>query len=359
MPAQTGLVLHAAGALGAFEVGALKRLYENRDFAPDIISATSIGAVNAACIVGGREHPIKTLTQVWGRFSISSAPMLPQFYQRILSLYGNPNFFSMRPNYLAPFWTSFYDNLRLRRVLQECIDFGKLNSSPINLIISAADTQTGQTESFDNRQTRLTIDHILAACSLPPAFPATKVNGKSYWDGGLFCKSSLAPIIERMVREVSKHLYVINLLPNHVRPPQDMLAVFARIIEILFSNQVANDVKTAERIDEFAEAMAFVEKHMPAAALKKARAMPGYRRLTGYKLIKNLTVISDTDPASASGPLDFSEQTIARRIDAGYRAAARALPSRAPATPTPAARPIPAARPARRPPRRRQAAGAR
>src|SRR4051812_956093 len=59
--ARTGLVLQGGGALGAFEYGALRRLYEEPGFSPDVVSGVSIGAINAACLVGAKADPIETL----------------------------------------------------------------------------------------------------------------------------------------------------------------------------------------------------------------------------------------------------------------------------------------------------------
>jgi predicted acylesterase/phospholipase RssA len=336
MPAQTALVLQGGGALGAFEFGALKRLYQQPDFAPDIVSGVSIGAVNAACIVGGRNTPINTLTHIWGRFAIQSPGALPDFLQRAMSLWGNPHFFNMRSDYLAaPFWTSFYNTTPLRRVLLESIDFDKLNHSPTKIILSATNVQTGQIELFDNhhQEKPLTVDHLLASCSLPPTFPATKINGKTYWDGGLFNNTPLAPVIERMDPDPDspKQIYVINLFPNQGRLPENMFDVFDRMIEMIFSNKLVNDIETARKVDEFVEAMNYIDTHLSPAARKKIRAMPGYKRLASYKLIKNITLITDTEPETASGPLDFSQKAIRRRTAAGYLAADRLLtPSRRP-----------------------------
>ena len=67
----TGLVLQGGGALGAFEYGALLRLYEDPAFRPDIIAGVSIGAINAACLVGAKDDPLKTLQYIWDRFDVS------------------------------------------------------------------------------------------------------------------------------------------------------------------------------------------------------------------------------------------------------------------------------------------------
>ena len=50
---QTAIVLQGGGALGAYEYGVLKALYEHRPgFQPVAVAGISIGAINAAIIAG-------------------------------------------------------------------------------------------------------------------------------------------------------------------------------------------------------------------------------------------------------------------------------------------------------------------
>ncbi|MDQ4070564.1 MAG: patatin-like phospholipase family protein, partial [Actinomycetota bacterium] len=50
-----GIVLSGGGAKGDFQVGALRFLY-NQGIRPDILSGTSVGAINAAKLAEG-ENP--------------------------------------------------------------------------------------------------------------------------------------------------------------------------------------------------------------------------------------------------------------------------------------------------------------
>jgi NTE family protein len=70
----TALVLQGGGALGAYEYGAIKALYERRpNFSPSVITGLSIGAINAA-ILAGAADPIQTLDKVWCEdFAVLSA----------------------------------------------------------------------------------------------------------------------------------------------------------------------------------------------------------------------------------------------------------------------------------------------
>jgi Patatin-like phospholipase len=75
---QRALVLQGGGALGAYELGVFKALCEdlvrkndnNNRMLFDIVAGTSIGAVNAAIIVGTvssykRDHPQASQTEIW------------------------------------------------------------------------------------------------------------------------------------------------------------------------------------------------------------------------------------------------------------------------------------------------------
>jgi NTE family protein len=69
------LVLQGGGSLGAFACGVFKALV-NKNIRIDIAAGTSIGAVNAAIIVGSKsDHPEKDLEEFWIEIAESN-PML-------------------------------------------------------------------------------------------------------------------------------------------------------------------------------------------------------------------------------------------------------------------------------------------
>src|SRR5215470_19753348 len=76
---RTAIVLQGGGALGAYEYGVLKALYETRPhFTPAVVTGISIGAINAAVLVGAKENPIGTLDDVWRqRFTTLQSLPLP------------------------------------------------------------------------------------------------------------------------------------------------------------------------------------------------------------------------------------------------------------------------------------------
>jgi len=324
---QTAVVLQGGGALGAYELGALKRLYEEPDFQPDIVSGVSIGAVNAAVLVGARGDPIETLGELWERFAVRSSPLMPDCAERFLSLFGNLSFFTMRLDvYNALRWTSFYSTEPLRRELARHVDFAKLNASDTELIVTATDIADGSLSEFDNRRngsgSGITVDHILASASLPPSFPMTAIDGRYLWDGGLFHNTPLSPVIKRLQPDRETRLIVINVFPTKGQVPDDMLGVLDRTFELLFANHMEHDIANLRRINRFVRAMDEIDAALPKGSA--VRRHDEYRELRKYRTIQEV-VIENREPEIVFAPFDFSRASIERRISAGYEDAKQAL----------------------------------
>jgi NTE family protein len=203
---RTAIVLQGGGALGAYEYGVLKALYETRPhFTPAVVTGISIGAINAAVLVGAKAEPIRTLDDVWRHqfttlqalpdpFRALSEYLLPPQAQQYLSVWGNAGMYQLRPEFLyAPLQaTSIYTLAPLRQTLEEVVDLGKLNhSAETRVAVCAVNVATGELTTFDNKE-GLSFDHIVASGSLPPSFPMTPIHGQSYWDGGLVSNTPLS-----------------------------------------------------------------------------------------------------------------------------------------------------------------------
>ena len=211
-------VLQGGGSLGAYQFGVVKGLLES-GYEPDWIVATSIGAIQAAIIVGNPpEKRIEKLEQFWQRIAppsvfdyLGESSLTIDIYNKIGAahalLLGQPDFFSPRwidgtlPIYGDPTTLSFYDTSPLRKTLLELIDFDLLNSCLIRLSLGAVQISTGHLIYFNNINYRIEVDHILASAALPPGFPAISIDGELYWDGGVHSNSPLEGILEAIPAE--------------------------------------------------------------------------------------------------------------------------------------------------------------
>ena len=114
-----------------------------------------------------------------------------------------------------PTWTFFYDTAPLRGTLEQLVDLGALadRDAVPRLLVSATE---GQIEYFYSQKESLTFDHIMASCSMPPAFPMTVIDRKPYWDGGLFDNTPLGAVLDKLDNkaDADRTVYVANLFPN-------------------------------------------------------------------------------------------------------------------------------------------------
>ncbi|MGB8632999.1 MAG: patatin-like phospholipase family protein, partial [Xanthobacteraceae bacterium] len=167
-PARSALVLQGGGALGAFEFGAARALYEH-NLAPDLIAGVSIGAITAVLLA----RPVRTLGPLGALEAFWKRVTVPGYYfplRQYTSFFGNPNFFTLRPDFLTwPVtgfsWTYFYKTQALRDTLTELVDLDTLrqpDADPL-LLVSATDVKEGEIKYFDSRNGGLSLDHIMAS----------------------------------------------------------------------------------------------------------------------------------------------------------------------------------------------------
>src|SRR5689334_2509225 len=100
---EIGLVLQGGGALGAYECGAVSALLELMEYAEacgcnihlKAVTGVSIGAINAACVVGARDFADarRRLNALWDDFTLPAPSFWPHEMQRDLSLFGLPGFY--------------------------------------------------------------------------------------------------------------------------------------------------------------------------------------------------------------------------------------------------------------------------
>ena len=340
-PPQTteiGLVLQGGGALGAYEYGAITALRELMDEAAGrgrtlkAVTGVSIGAVNAACVVGSANRtdaaaasrPCGTILP-WRRLPFGRKP------SSAISLLRSAAFlFAARRCLGVPSWTYIYDTEPLLPTLGRHIDFTALNKSETAFVVTAVDVESGVLKRFSNKQldkTERTIiepHHVLASGSLPPQFPSTDMKEgvvRHYWDGGIVDNTPLADAIDAfsLGADVNRLLVVMNLFPQTSRLPTSYFEVTERVDELRFGNRVHQDVRAAERVNMLASAIDELANLVPgklpaelANSVAKARAM---------KLVNTVELTLEASPGLDQdddyGFRDFSREGIELRKTAG------------------------------------------
>lgn len=344
IPNQTVLILQGGGAIGAFECGVVKALEDMHIF-PDIVAGVSIGAFNGAIIASNPRHAAPALHAFWNELAVNTpgqADWAPsQVIENALAswclfAFGSPHFF--RPRWLAPIdqlplaWTSFYDPSPAKEIISRYVDFPALKRSPVRLLISAVDVETAELRVFDSYSEDITAEHILASGSLPPAFPWTTIDGRHYWDGGIFSNSPLEQVMERC-GVAGKQVIIVDLFANARELPTNMMDVWARRDEIIYAERVNKDVRSREHIRDFQLLIHEMLGHLRPDAVDLVKQWPRYIQLMGNMLPLAVTRIvrEGTAGERPSRDYDFSQSSIDRNMREGFSrtlAAFKSSPSR-------------------------------
>ena len=131
---EIGLVLQGGGALGAYEWGGILALFDLMDEAAAagryvtlrVVTGVSIGAINAACIVGAndRNDARRRLGALWNDLMIKAPAFVSAFVTSNVVLFEVPHFYGFSPG-----WTYKYQTKRLPDTLSRHVNFAALNAS--------------------------------------------------------------------------------------------------------------------------------------------------------------------------------------------------------------------------------------
>jgi NADPH-dependent 2,4-dienoyl-CoA reductase/sulfur reductase-like enzyme/predicted acylesterase/phospholipase RssA len=334
---QTVLVLQGGGALGAFECGVVKAL-EERSIHPDLVAGVSIGAFNAAIIAANPRNAATALEAFWRELSFDTPDIPNEELRRAVSslqsaMFGAPHFFRPRwfepilsPSQLPSNWTSFYDPSPLKATLSKYVAFEKLRNSPVRLLLTAVDVETGQLAIFDSYIDEITPEHILASGSLPPGFPWTTITGKHYWDGGLVSNSPLDQVVE-LGGLTNKNVYVVNLWLEERALPHSIPEVLARRDEIVFAEKIRRNIRTREYIDDYRQLVEEIMASVEPKVAEQIRRRPRYIETVGEASPLSITRINrePSEGDSVSRDYEFSRKSIDQLIAQGYAVAAKTL----------------------------------
>lgn len=343
-PAQSmeiGLVLQGGGALGAYEYGGIVGLLEMIDDAVrngqnvtlKAVAGVSIGAINAACVVGARDRADarKRLKALWDDLMIAALPFVPSAVTDNIPLWYVPHFYSFQPTL-----TSLYNTHPLLGTLSNHVDFKALNASATTFVITAADVESGKLERFANRDVGTTKGiaiephHVLASGSLPPQFPWTDIGdgaaARHYWDGGVVDNTPLGDAIDAFTggAGVRRVLVIMNLFPLAAELPRSFAEVSDRINQLRFGNRLDQDCSTAAQMNELIGTIEALALLVPGGLPAELKA-----KINKYKHVDIVEISFSGDAAykDQNGFRDFSSDGVERRRKTGRDIALKKLGS--------------------------------
>jgi NTE family protein len=332
LPGQVVLVLQGGGALGSYQAGVYQALHE-AGIEPDWIIGTSIGAINASLIAGNEpQNRLPRLQEFWKRMEQSPIwsfrDAFPGFDEKLSSwatiTHGIAGFF--RPNPLAyagdsyvlgPEHAAFYSTTPLQQTLEELVDFDLVNRCMPRLTVGAAHVRSSRMRYFDSRDCAITVKHVMASGALPPAFPAVRIEGELYWDGGILSNTPTEAVFDDNPRKDSL-IFSVHLWNPLGSEPTTMAEVLNRHKDVQYSSRIASQIARQQQIHRLRHVIKELAARLPEAERNSetARELAGYGCQTRMHIVRLLA--PQLDRETHTKDIDFSPHGIMQRWDAGY-----------------------------------------
>jgi NTE family protein len=334
------LVLQGGGALGSYQAGAYQALCRS-GFEPEWVAGISIGAINAAIIVGNApEKRVERLKEFWETVSspVSWSPVVQGDRARslfnetsaaLIATFGVPGFFTPRfPP--APLWPqgspqsqSYYDTAPLRATLQRLVDFDRINECKTRLSVGAVGVTTGNFKYFDNVEFRkmgkkIGPEHIMASGALPPGFPSIVIDDEHFWDGGIASNTPLDYVLDEDTTD-DLLIFQVDLFSARGPLPETLLEAAEREKDIRFSSRTRLNTDKNKKIHDARKALRDLLSKLP----DELRNDPAVKFLCEVSKENTVTVVHliyrSKNYESSSKDYDFSRVGMVEHWNAGAR----------------------------------------
>ncbi|HEV3239186.1 MAG TPA: DUF3734 domain-containing protein [Casimicrobiaceae bacterium] len=345
LPGQVVLVLQGGGALGAYQVGVYEALHE-AGHEPDWVIGTSIGAINAAIIAGNapRER-VARLAAFWAGVEQRAYATLPQWGPAAATFLANlatmaqgiEPFFKPNPaSWISPHLplgvdaAAYYSTAPLAATLAALVDIDYINSRRVRLTVGAVNVNDGEMRYFDSRAERLGLEHIMASGALPPAFPAVRIAGVPYWDGGIYSNTPIEAVLDDRPRKDSL-IFAVHMWNPEGPEPDTLWKVLGRHKDIQYASRSKSHIARQKQIHHLRHIIRELCKHIPDGARSSAQVdeLAGWGCGTTMHVAR--LVAPRLDGEDHTKDIDFTAAGIRSRRQAGYADARRML-ERAPWT---------------------------
>jgi NTE family protein len=223
---RTAFVLSGGASLGAAHAGMLQALYE-RGIAPDLIVATSAGALNAAYVASRPQTPAtaQELSHVW--VGLHRDSVFPINARTVIGGLANVR------NHLVP-------DRGLRALIARHLQFDRLEEARIPLHLIAFDLLSGS-EARLSRGDAMTA--VLAATAIPGVLPPVPSDDRLLVDGGVVNNTPISHAVELGADRV----FVLTTDDPNARaipaPPRGALDAAVHAFTLLISTRLDADLR--------------------------------------------------------------------------------------------------------------------
>jgi NTE family protein len=105
----------------------------------------------------------------------------------------------------------------------------------------------------------------MASDALPPGFPAVRVDGEPYWDGGLYSNTPVEVVFDDKPRRISL-IFSVNMWEPHGSEPETIWQALGRQKDIQYAGRGRSHVARQEQIHRLCHVIRELGKRLPEAA---------------------------------------------------------------------------------------------
>lgn len=305
----TALVLSGGGARGAYQAGVIRQLLK-MGISFDLLVGSSIGALNAALLAEfiynklDRREIAGLLEEVWYSFRNFLTLNCPGFINNLFCPFRIP---------------SIYTNREIRRVLSYYIPAERRFSDyrECQLSVTATNLTRKCLHIFDFNSEVPVVEAVLASMAYPVAFPAIRIGGDYYVDGGALSNAPLKEAIQWGAREI----YLVFLRPMEmiIRGAYDeesyypALKVIEELLDLATHHLMYGDLKQAEKINKVIDLLNRYQHRLPHGFVREIQELFGLKYGRGKRVI-NITRIAPAVPLDPPGLRGFRNIKAIKRI---------------------------------------------
>jgi NTE family protein len=177
---------------------------------------------------------------------------------------------------------------------------------------------------FDSTETRVTARHVMASGALPPAFPAVRIDGELYWDGGILSNTPTEAIFDDYPRRNSL-IFAVHMWNPDGPEPETMWEVLHRHKDIQYSSRVSSHIAKQRELHRLRHIISELAASLPESRREDPRLqdLASHGCLTRMHVVRLLAPRLDNE--NHTKDVDFTAAGIERRWRAGLADTRRAL----------------------------------
>ena len=139
---------------------------------------------------------------------------------------------------------------------------------------------------FDSREGRIRRQHILASGALPPAFPAVRIDGDLYWDGGILSNTPVEAVFDDRPRRNSL-VFSVQLWHPRGPEPNSIWQVMSRQKDVQFASRTESQVARQKQLHRLRHIIAELASHLPEEQKQSNRI----KMLQSYGCVTRMHVV--------------------------------------------------------------------